>query len=111
MATRRQTFRLYPSKAQEKALHSARRLHCYLYNACVSHREYEYKRNRRTVTYLEQQNLLPEFKKVLVEFAQVTVALSLLCPTREQNKPVREASRRLTSRLVYHSPQKCNHLR
>jgi putative transposase len=111
MATRRQTFRLYPSKAQEKALHSARRLHCYLYNACVSHREYEYKRNRRTVTYLEQQNLLPEFKKVLVEFAQVTIALSLLCPTREQNKPVREASRRLTSRLVYHSPQKRNHIR
>jgi len=73
--------------------------------------QYEYKRNRRTVTYLEQQNLLPEFKKLLVEFAQVTVALSLLYPTREQNKPVREASRRLTSRLVYHSPQKCNHIR
>jgi putative transposase len=71
MATRRQTFRLYPSKAQEKALLEARRLHCYLYNACVSHRETEYKLHRRTVTYLEQQNLLPEFKQVWVEFAQL----------------------------------------
>lgn len=71
MATRRQTFRLYPSKAQEKALFEARRLHCYLYNACVSHRETEYKLHRRTVTYLEQQNLLPEFKQVWVEFAQL----------------------------------------
>jgi putative transposase len=71
MATRRQTFRLYPSKAQQKALLSARRLHCYLYNACVAHRQYEYKQNRRTVSYLEQQNLLPEFKKVWTEFAQL----------------------------------------
>jgi len=50
---------------------SARRLHCYLYNACVAHRRYEYRRNRRTVTYLEQQNLLPEFKKAWPEFAQL----------------------------------------
>jgi putative transposase len=68
---RRQTFRLYPNKTQERALLSARRLHCYLYNACVAHREYEYKRNRKTVTYFEQQNLLPEFKKVWTEFAQL----------------------------------------
>ncbi|MGY2802131.1 RNA-guided endonuclease InsQ/TnpB family protein [Thermostichus sp. MS-CIW-25] len=71
MATRRQTFRLYPSKAQEKALLEARRLHCYLYNACIAHRETEYKLHRRTVTYLEQQNLLPEFKQVWGEFAQL----------------------------------------
>jgi len=71
VANRRQTFRLYPSKAQQKALLSARRLHCYLYNACVSHREAEYKLHRRTVTYLEQQNLLPEFKQVWPEFAQL----------------------------------------
>jgi len=71
MATRRQTFRLYPSKAQEKALFEARRLHCYLYNACIAHRETEYHLHRRTVTYLEQQNLLPEFKQVWGEFAQL----------------------------------------
>jgi putative transposase len=39
MVVRRQTFRLYPSKSEEKALFGARRLHCYLYNACVSHRQ------------------------------------------------------------------------
>ncbi|MFS8861765.1 transposase, partial [Synechococcus sp. H55.5] len=66
-----QTFRLYPNKTQERDLLSARRLHCYLYNACVAHRRYEYRRNRRTVTYLEQQNLLPEFKQAWPEFAQL----------------------------------------
>ncbi|MFS8885438.1 RNA-guided endonuclease InsQ/TnpB family protein [Synechococcus sp. H70.2] len=71
LVVRRQTFRLYPNKTQERALLSARRLHCYLYNACVAHRRYEYRRNRRTVTYLEQQNLLPEFKKAWPEFAQL----------------------------------------
>jgi len=71
LVNRRQTFRLYPTKTQEKALFGARRLHCYLYNACVAHREYEYKRNRKTVTYFEQQNLLPEFKQVWTEFAQL----------------------------------------
>jgi putative transposase len=71
LLNRRQTFRLYSTKTQEKALLGARRLHCYLYNACVAHREYEYKRNRKTVTYFEQQNLLPEFKRVWTEFAQL----------------------------------------
>ncbi|MFS8886161.1 RNA-guided endonuclease InsQ/TnpB family protein [Synechococcus sp. H70.2] len=71
LVIRRQTFRLYPNKTQKRALLDARRLHCYLYNACVAHRRYEYRRNRRTVTYLEQQNILPEFKKAWPEFAQL----------------------------------------
>ena len=69
MATRRQTFRLYPNKAQEKALFDARRLHCYIYNACVAHRRYEWRANKKTVSYFEQQNCLPEFKKEWPEFA------------------------------------------
>src|SRR5919202_3058322 len=69
MATRRHTFRLYPNKAQEKKLFEARRIHCYLYNACVAHRRYEWRANKRSVSYLEQQNCLPEFKKFWVEFA------------------------------------------
>ena len=69
MVTRRQTFRLYPNKAQEKALFDARRLHCYLYNACVAHRRYEWRANQKTVSYLEQQNCLPAFKKEWPEFA------------------------------------------
>ena len=69
MVTRRQTFRLYPNKGQEKALFDARRLHCYLYNACIAHRRYEWKANKKTVSYLQQQNCLPEFKKEWPEFA------------------------------------------
>ncbi|MDJ0616472.1 MAG: helix-turn-helix domain-containing protein, partial [Calothrix sp. MO_192.B10] len=49
MATRRQTFRLYPNKEQENKLFSARRNHAYLYNACVAHRRYEWKANKKTV--------------------------------------------------------------
>jgi putative transposase len=69
VSTRRQTFRLYPNKAQEKALFGARRLHCYLYNACISHRQTEYRQGHKSVDYLTQQNLLPAFKKEWVEFA------------------------------------------
>lgn len=69
MATRIQTFRLYPNKEQEQVLFEARRNHAYLYNACVAHRRYEWKANKKTVTYFEQQNCLPAFKKEWVEFA------------------------------------------
>ncbi|XFA73011.1 transposase [Thermosynechococcaceae cyanobacterium Okahandja] len=71
MVTRKQTFRLYPNKAQEKALFAARRLHCYLYNACISHRQFEYKHHRKLITYFDQQNLLPEFKAEWEEFAML----------------------------------------
>lgn len=76
MATRRTTFRLYPNKAQEKALLFARRLHCYLYNACIAHRRYEWRANQRNVSYFDQQNCLPEFKKFWDDFAKLN-SLSL----------------------------------
>ena len=76
MATRRYTFRLYPNKEQEKKLFEARRIHCYLYNACIAHRRYEWRANQRSVSYFEQQNCLPEFKKFWVEFAYLN-SLSL----------------------------------
>ena len=69
MVTRRQTFRLYPNKAQEKALFDARRLHCYIYNACIAHRRYEWRANKKSVSYFKQQNCLPAFKKEWPEFA------------------------------------------
>ncbi|MGL6344820.1 MAG: RNA-guided endonuclease InsQ/TnpB family protein [Waterburya sp.] len=69
MALRRYTFRLYPNKSQERELLAARRLHGYLYNACIGHRRFEWKKNQKTVDYLEQQNCLPAFKKEWVEFA------------------------------------------
>lgn len=71
MATRRYTFRLYPNKNQETTLFKARRLHAYLYNACVSHRRFEYKKNKKSVSYFEQQNCLPEFKKCWTEYKEL----------------------------------------
>ncbi len=71
MALRRYTFRLYPNKTQERKLFSARRLHAYLYNACIAHRRFEWKKNQRTVDYFQQQNCLPSFKKEWVEFARL----------------------------------------
>ncbi|MDJ0588851.1 MAG: transposase [Pleurocapsa sp. MO_226.B13] len=71
MALRRYTFRLYPNKTQERKLFAARRLHCYLYNACIAHRRFEWKKNQKAVDYFEQQNCLPAFKKEWVEFARM----------------------------------------
>ena len=71
MTLRRYTFRLYPNKTQERELFAARRLHAYLYNACIAHRRFEWKKNQKTVDYFEQQNYLPAFKKEWVEFARL----------------------------------------
>ena len=71
VSTRRYNFRLYPNKQHEKKLFLARRLHCYLYNACLAHRRYEWRKNHKSVGYFEQQNSLPEFKKEWVEFAEL----------------------------------------
>ena len=71
MALRRYTFRLYPNNCQEQELFAARRLHSYLYNACIAHRRFEWKKNQKTVDYFQQQNCLPAFKKEWVEFADL----------------------------------------
>lgn len=69
MALRRYTFRLYPNKSQERELFAARRLHCYLFNACIAHRRMMWKKHQKSVNYFQQQNCLPAFKKEWVEFA------------------------------------------
>lgn len=71
MITRRITFRLYPSKAQEVKLHYYRRLHKDLYNACVYHRKTEYQKFGKNVTYYNQQNILPAFKAEWVEYKEL----------------------------------------
>ena len=71
MAIKRVTFRLYPNKSQNEEMHYWRRLHRDLYNACITHRREEYKRYGKSVTYLEQQNCLPEFKKVWTEYKKL----------------------------------------
>jgi len=68
MVTRRYTFRLYPNKAQEIKLLEARRLHAYLYNACIADRKYQYSVNKKSVSYFDQQNCLPQFKDCWIEY-------------------------------------------
>ncbi len=71
MLIRRQTFRLYPNKAQTAKLFEARRLHAYLYNACIENRRTEYERFGRSVSYFDQQNCLPAFKDVWIEYKEL----------------------------------------
>ena len=68
MATRRVTYRLYPTAQQEATLFEWRRLHVYLYNACVEHRRTSYKRHGQSMGYIDQQNLLPAFKQCWPEY-------------------------------------------
>jgi putative transposase len=71
MVTRRTTFRLYPNTAQEKALYEWRRMHCYLYNSALADRRDSYQREQKSITYFDQQNQLPEFKKVWIEYKEL----------------------------------------
>ncbi|MEQ9624906.1 RNA-guided endonuclease InsQ/TnpB family protein [Coleofasciculus chthonoplastes] len=71
MLTRRVTFRLYPNNSQCDKLHWARKMHCDLYNAAIANRRTQYKHFGYSVDYFEQQNCLPEFKKVWVEYAEL----------------------------------------
>jgi len=69
--TRRITFRLYPNKTQEQKLHYFRKLHKLLYNASLSNRKVQYQKFGKKITYFDQQNCLPEFKKYWPEFVEL----------------------------------------
>jgi putative transposase len=68
---RRVTFRLYPKPAQEKKLFEWKRLHCYLYNACVEHRRTSYRAFGKSINYFDQQNALPAFKECWSEYNEL----------------------------------------
>lgn len=71
MATKRITFRLYPTKEVANKMHYWRQLHCALYNACVEHRRTSYQRFNKSVGYYDQQDCLPEFKKLWIEYKEL----------------------------------------
>lgn len=71
MITRRITFRLYPSRQQLDKLHYWRKMHCNVYNAAVANRKTQWKHYKHSVSYFEQQNSLPEFKKVWHEYVEL----------------------------------------
>jgi len=71
MVTRRTTFRLYPTRAQEKILYAWRRLHGYLYNSALADRRDSYQKEGVSVNYFDQQNRLPAFKEVWSEYKEL----------------------------------------
>jgi putative transposase len=71
VAIRRMTFRLYPNKQIEQSLRYHRKLHKDLYNAAVNNRFYQYQNFKHSVSYIEQQNSLPAFKDVWIEYKEI----------------------------------------
>jgi putative transposase len=65
------TFRLYPNKQIEQSLRYHRKLHKDLYNAAVNNRFTQYQKFNHKVDYFEQQNCLPAFKEVWIEYKQL----------------------------------------
>ena len=68
MPTRRATFRLYPSPAQEQKLRWARAMHKDLYNSALANRKTQYQKFGNKVDYYQQQGSLPAFKEVWTEY-------------------------------------------
>jgi putative transposase len=71
VATRRITFRLYPNQTTELKLRYHRKLHKDLYNAAVNNRFTQYQKFNHKVDYFEQQNCLPAFKEVWIEYKEL----------------------------------------
>ncbi len=71
MAIRRTTFRLYPNRETEPTLRYHRKLHKDLYNAAVYNRFTQYQHYQHSVLYIDQQNSLPEFKEVWIEYKEI----------------------------------------
>ncbi|MFH7030424.1 MAG: RNA-guided endonuclease InsQ/TnpB family protein [Heteroscytonema crispum UTEX LB 1556] len=65
------TFRLYPNKQIEQSLRYHRKLYKDLYNAAVNNRFTQYKKFNHSVSYMEQQNSLPAFKDVWIEYKEI----------------------------------------
>ncbi|WP_448267256.1 RNA-guided endonuclease InsQ/TnpB family protein [Nostoc sp. DSM 114159] len=65
------TFRLYPNEQIERFLRYHRKLHKDLYNAAVNNRFTQYQKFNHKVDYFEQQNCLPAFKDVWIEYKEI----------------------------------------
>ena len=65
------TFRLYPNTQTEQILRYHRKLHKDLYNAAVNNRFTQYQKFNHKVDYFEQQNCLPAFKEVWIEYKEL----------------------------------------
>ena len=62
MERRKATFKLYPNRTQAQKLEAWIRLHCELYNAALQERIEAYRKAGKSISYYDQQNVLPEIK-------------------------------------------------
>lgn len=64
-------FRLFPSKSQVTKLETTLELCRELYNAALSERREAWQRQKKSITYLDQQNALPEIKAIREDVAEI----------------------------------------
>ena len=71
MQRRKVTLKLYPNAAQTARLEAWTRLHCELYNAALEERIDAWRKERKSISYLDQQNVLPQIKLDRPEFVEL----------------------------------------
>ena len=71
MDRRKVTFKLYPNATQAERLTGWIRLHCELYNAALEERIDAYRKAGKSISYYDQQNVLPEIKAARPEFVKL----------------------------------------
>lgn len=64
-------FRIFPTKAQITKFESWLALCCELYNAGLKERREAYRLNKVSISYIDQQNQLPEIKKIRPELNEI----------------------------------------
>ena len=65
------TLKLYPNAAQAQRLETWTRLHCELYNAALEERLDAWRKARKSISYNDQQNALPEIKAARPDFVEL----------------------------------------
>jgi len=68
MERRKVTFKLYPNAREAERLTGWIRLHCELYNAALEERIDAYRKHGKSISYYDQQNVLPQIKAARPEF-------------------------------------------
>lgn len=71
MERRKVTFKLYPSAREAERLTQRVQLHCELYNAALQERIEAYRKAGKSISYYDQQNVLPEIKAARPELVEL----------------------------------------
>ena len=71
MQRRKITLKLYPNSAQAQRLETWTRLHCELTNAALEERIEAWRKVKKSISYFDQQNALPEIKAARPEFVEL----------------------------------------